>query len=666
MISINSFLPYKFNGKEIFDNRTINALERKKIYTIKDLLLFLENNSLHGIYWLWKKWISNINNFLSLLKSENIILEKEGNKGSEDLCIQLDIQDTPLNLFSSFLSLRTINSIEKIWIYSTKQLLENRFYDFKSIKWLGGKWVKEIEYFINHIINDFSISKVTQNKVDIKISEIIKDQRILQILWFNWINNISDLGKYIKNKEDIKNLRYLDNEDFKVIIDSYNNTFREENQKETFAEFFFWILDNLKEEEKIILNDRILWNLTLVQVWEKLSLTRERVRQKQKNIEKIIQDNSDLFIKQNNDLLIKIQNNVKLHNYIFLPNEISIFDYLWFIEKDSNLLYFFLKWIKWLKWEIIDNKIYCILNHDNILTSEDLTNIYLYVIKRLKNNNEDILLEDVFYELILEKILSNKIDYINFKEEIINYLKKVIELQEDYVINIDVIHRFNKKYKLEDCIEMILEKFSDGLHFSEITKKINEIYHLETDESKVMSRLNNPLHSWAFKNIWLGIYTLKSNNTYSWEKVPDIIFLYLKNEWISKTLQEITKHVLSRKKVWEKTVLAALKYKNESRFVFYNDKTIWLKEWWLWNVREKREVINYELSIKKAYNILLDKNLIPNSFSSKDLIELLFKNFWDKISQNSWSIYTLLQKLEKKWNLKVTFDWNKNIYSLIK
>ena len=50
MISINSFLPYKFNGKEIFDNRTINALERKKIYTIKDLLLFLENNSLHGIY----------------------------------------------------------------------------------------------------------------------------------------------------------------------------------------------------------------------------------------------------------------------------------------------------------------------------------------------------------------------------------------------------------------------------------------------------------------------------------------------------------------------------------------------------------------------------------------------------------------------------------------
>lgn len=665
MISIDSFLPYKIDSEEILDNRTIKALERQEIYTIKDLLLFLENNSVHEIKWLGKKSISKINIFLSILKNKNIELDHKDNGENKDLSIQSDIQDTPLNLFSSFLSLRTINSLEEIWIYSTKQLLKNRFYDFKSTKWIGKKWIKEIEYFINHIINNFSISKVTQNKVDIGISEIIKDQRIIQILWFNWINNLTDLGEYIKDKKDTQKLRYLDNEDLKVIIDSYNNIFREENKKETFAEFFFWILDNLKEEEKIILNDRILWNLTLVQVWAKLSLTRERVRQKQKNIEKIIQDNSDLFIKQNEDLLIKIQNNIKLHNYIFLPNEISIFDYLWFIEKDSNLLYFFLKWIKWLKWEIIDNKIYCILNHDNILISEDLTNIYVYVIKRLRNNNEDILLEDIFYELILEKILSKKIDYINFKEEIINYLKKIVELHDDYVINIDVIHRFKKKYKLEDYVEMILEKNLDWLHFSAINKEIREIYNLEYTDIQVHNVL---WRSWSnFINIWRWLYTLKTNSDYSWEKTWDIIYLYLKEIWLPKTLKEITDHVLSRKKINEWTVIAAIGwYKNENRFVFYNDWKIGLKEWWLWNVREKREVTNYELSIKKAYNILLDKNLIPNSFSSKDLIELLFKNFWDKISQNSWSIYTLLQKLEKKWNLKVTFDWNKNIYSLIK
>jgi hypothetical protein len=70
-------------------------------------------------------------------------------------------------------------------------------------------------------------------------------------------------------------------------------------------------------------------------------------------------------------------------------------------------------------------------------------------------------LEDLFYEIIFENILTKKIDYIQFKEYIINYLKKIIELHDDYIINKDIIHRFNKKYKLEDYIEIVLENFPD-------------------------------------------------------------------------------------------------------------------------------------------------------------------------------------------------------------
>lgn len=256
-----------------------------------------------------------------------------------------------------------------------------------------------------------------------------------------------------------------------------------------------------------------------------------------------------------------------------------------------------------------------------------------------------------------------KKEYINLKDNIIDFIKKVVELNEDYVINWDIIHRFNKKYKLEDYIELILVNFPDWLHYSELNRMLKKEYNLDYTDTQIL----NWLWHYGFKNIWLWTYTLNSNDNYSWWKTWDIIYLYLKDEWEPKTLNDITKHVLSRKKINEWTVIAAISwYKNENRFVFYTDWKIWLKEWGLINERKKKEVPEYEISISKAFDILKEKKLIPSTFLSKELIEIFYSNFWDKISQNTWSIYTLLKNKEKIWEIIVRSDWRNNIYSLIK
>lgn len=256
-----------------------------------------------------------------------------------------------------------------------------------------------------------------------------------------------------------------------------------------------------------------------------------------------------------------------------------------------------------------------------------------------------------------------KKEYINLKDNIIDFIKKVVELNEDYVINWDIIHRFNKKYKLEDYIEIVLENFPDWLHYLELNKILKENYNLDYTGTQILNWLSH----YGFKNIWLGTYTLNSNNNYSWWKTWDIIYLYLKDQWEPKTLNDITNYVLSRKKINEWTIIAAISwYKNENRFVFYTDWKVWLKEWGLINERKKKEVPEYEISISKAFDILKEKDLIPSSFSSKELIEIFYSNFWDKISQNTWWIYSLLKNKEKIWEIIVKSDSKNNIYSLIK
>jgi hypothetical protein len=53
--------------------------------------------------------------------------------------------------------------------------------------------------------------------------------------------------------------------------------------------------------------------------------------------------------------------------------------------------------------------------------------------------------------------MNNK--YLDQKQNIIDYIKKIIELDSDYIVDNNIAQRFRKKYKMDDYIEMVLSEF---------------------------------------------------------------------------------------------------------------------------------------------------------------------------------------------------------------
>lgn len=260
-----------------------------------------------------------------------------------------------------------------------------------------------------------------------------------------------------------------------------------------------------------------------------------------------------------------------------------------------------------------------------------------------------------------------KQELLQHKIEIIAFFRAITELNEDYVLADWFVQRFRKNYKLPHYIKEVLKENPDGLHFREITKVILDKYQINTTERKVHSFLAKGGDSTEYINIWLGIYTLKSNQKYSWEKTPDLIYSYLKEFWNPKTVDEIQKYVLERKKVEAKTVRVALEYPKEFRFCFYKDGKVWLKEWWLWNVREKKPAKKYDISLSKAMQQLLNSGLLKKweFYDITTLKTLLSELHSDKtITLNTQSMYNILDKMVQGWSINKTNKSDKNIYFL--
>ncbi len=111
---------------------------------------------------------------------------------------------------------------------------------------------------------------------------------------------------------------------------------------------------------------------------------------------------------------------------------------------------------------------------------------------KLDKNNEDIKIEDLVFEYIydyenntVENALSQSqgeilipevINYRTQKPGIALFIKRMVELHPDYVVQDDLIHRFKKKYKLSHYIGEALKDHPDGLHFREIAQMIRSRY----------------------------------------------------------------------------------------------------------------------------------------------------------------------------------------------
>ena len=82
-----------------------------------------------------------------------------------------------------------------------------------------------------------------------------------------------------------------------------------------------------------------------------------------------------------------------------------------------------------------------------------------------------------------------KQELLPHKQSIALFIKAIGELNEDYVIQDNKLHRFRKKFKLNHYIGEVLQDYPDGLHFREITSEIISRYNLTVDERKVHAHL---------------------------------------------------------------------------------------------------------------------------------------------------------------------------------
>jgi hypothetical protein len=421
MISINSPLTvFQDDSMDLIDRRTLNALHlNADIFTIKDLVDYCSNNNyewkLSSIKGLWKWWILKIKNIIWYLVSVGIIHEQNIESNFDDVIVEIDekIYQTSLWLYPKYISLRTLNALNNIWIFSIQDLFKNRNRYLHWAKWLGNIGRKEIEDFIAYVNINFIKNKERLENNNL-IENVLEDERLLNILRFHLIDTIDQLTPYIQDRSKFDALRYFNNKDFEVLRDLYFESMKNwgDYKEYSFSETFLSLLNNLSEVDKSIFENRILWSATLSETGEKLWITRERVRQKQKNIESIITNHSNSFMHQNPEVFNRLANLIHSYTFIFLPQDIKIFDFLWFSDEDFPLLYLTLKWLEGFKWEIIDNSIYCIFSRDINLTGVELTNLYIFINQKIHKNNDDISIDEFFYECKIDDALN-----INFNKK---------------------------------------------------------------------------------------------------------------------------------------------------------------------------------------------------------------------------------------------------------
>lgn len=388
--------------------RVLNALIRVDIFTVKDFINHFSTQytlKIHSLHHIWSESINKILTFIELLKNDGYILSDEMPLNLQIIWEwQLDIDSKYLNMsltaFSSILSLRTINALRKIDINTVNELLSKHAYVLnKSIDWLWKKWYSEISKLIKNIKSMENTTNSPSNK-EISISSVFEDNRIIGILKYNLITNIKQLWPFVKWESEWSDLRYLKEDDIGTLIEIYSKYYLDEKKEGVIADFF---MNHFSDTDKKIISERILWDLSLEQMWKKLNLTKERIRQKQKELENRIADLWRSIITDNQELYVSILKIISDYEYILLPKQTYLFNFLWFEKEDYHLLFLILKWVNGIKGEYLEkNHLYVLFSNKINISGDDLRSMYSFYMRKLLKNNEDISLEDTFYEYLLD------------------------------------------------------------------------------------------------------------------------------------------------------------------------------------------------------------------------------------------------------------------------
>ncbi len=334
---------------------------------------------------------------------------------------------------------------------------------------------------------------------------------------------------------------------------------QEDEKKANFSprELVNFVLKDLNQREREIINARYGLESeepkTLEAIGKKYNITRERVRQIEKNALKKALNVDGLAEKMANlvSLVIKY-----IHQGGYLKLEQHLFDDI--LENsqeeiiDENRLRFIFKYFLTDYIELVD-----IVHTERAWKVKDKKlEHYEPVIEGVKNileKKDEPLHLSAIIKLLEEKIVDEKIktvikDIENWEEAVNSYLHVSKYFKKNLFDKWGLAHwRLISPKRMRDKIYLILQKYKDPMHFRVIAEKIN----LEKFDNKLAhpATIHNELIlDDRFVLIGRGTYALKD-----WGYQPGSIFDVIKQILIEAdmplTKDEITKEVLKRRQV---------------------------------------------------------------------------------------------------------------------
>lgn len=632
--------------------RTSNALFNNGIDTIGDLALNSESDLayLRGI---GKRGLGEIKKALNAvgiqLAKKSKLRVNLSSGGEQSKHFDTDVVDRAtlersLHLYSEHFDERTLNALQRHGIFTIRDLIELDADEVRNVRGIGRKGHGMIMSFLVNkpYLKTSGIPRVK----DVDISDLDIENRLIEILKFNSIETTKELKEKLTSLDDFLTLRFVAESDYKLLIQAIKTIENSRVDQESpidIKDFIYEEIEKQKNNIRYVLKKRVIQGNTLEDVGQQLKLTRERVRQIEKKslyiFNTIVATYFDNSISANDKCEKLFQTDL-----IILPFEYQKFLFLGKFQKaETNFLLKILDsldYVEKFKVELRNSfdldKIYVFARKE--YSQIDFQKIYTYLTKRLDKVLDKIDIEDIYYELLVHKIINNE---ANAKGIVITYLRKILLYDKNFRFKIenDAILPIDVQYSTSTLINLIMKAENRPLHYTEIQELIKERYGIDLNARKVHGTL---FKSDEYINVGKGMYALSSSG-YSGQRVNDLMYSILKREGKPLPIKTLADIVLQKKKVNEGTVYAAVAYQGEKRFARYPNNKIGLLEWNLPGAIEKCK-ITYKYNVFEAFDILFKEGELNNEFTTKSYIALVKLRFGADASIKRSTIAQLFYK----------------------
>jgi len=346
-----------------------------------------------------------------------------------------------------------------------------------------------------------------------------------------------------------------------IIQNKQSQELNDFNPKALIESLFSGISDREKEVVSLRYGLNIPKKNTLEQIGKKFNVTRERIRQIENSALKKVKNHPDLeskleFVERIIKAILEEHGGIMHHDFLIEKVLIVHGD-----SPENRLLTSFI--INELLTSKLDyseenEDVYPGLKLPTISFDEVIKEIN-YLVSLIEKNQEPLTMAGILKLAELENLTANKLhSYLVISKKVESNPFDEWGLNEWRTVNLK---------RMSDKVSLVLKKFGEPLHFTEIAKKINEI-GFDNKKANPATIHNELILDEKYVLVGRGIYALKEWG-YKPGVVADVIKQILKeNGPLAK--EEIIEKVLEKRKVKKSTVLLALM--NKQGFVKQPDK----------------------------------------------------------------------------------------------